>query len=496
MTIHGRRLYSTRRARNQKSCASFCAVKKESSNKTWVGLVVGLILVVSVLSLFVEIRDPNEWDFRERGSIDDIRDMSTRDDLNVLFIVVDTLRAEHLGSYGYPKETSPLLDEIAASGIRFDRHLAQSTWTKASMASLWTGLNPVRTGIRSFDNVIPDEAQMAAEIFSDEGFATVGLYRNGWVAPTFGFGQGFDVYLRPAATAVAPEVRRKNPTLTDRDTDAGIVEAASEFLRVNGRERWFLYVHLMDLHEYLYDEESALFGSSNKGIYDNSLRWTDGTIRVLVQALSDLDLVDQTLIAIASDHGEAFLERGFEGHARRVFRETTEVPFLLSFPFRLDPGIVIADRTRNIDIWPTIFDLLGIATPGELDGRSRMPDILAAANGTALDREPEISIAELNQFWAKRDREPLSTIAVSEETLRYVRVDLETGGAPIESLYDSRDDPLETHNLAKEDPETLERLRAVAEEYEQSEPSWGDAPTREISELELNLLRALGYAVP
>ena len=471
-------------------------MQKLSSGKPWIGLVVAAVVVVVVLSLFVEIRDPNQWDWRRAGSVRDIERLREREDVNVLFILVDTLRAEHLGSYGYPHETSPLLDQLAASGVRFERHLAQSSWTKASMASLWTGLYPARTGIRRYDDVIPEQARMPAEILREAGFQTIGLYRNGWVAPTFGFDQGFDVYLRPVSPGLPPGVKRNNPTLTDRTTDAGMVEAASEFLRVSGGERWFLYVHLMDLHEYIYDEESALFGTSNAGIYDNSIRWTDGTIRILLQTLSDLDLVDNTLIAIASDHGEAFLERGFEGHARRVYRESTEVPFLLSFPFRLEPGVVVPARTNNVDIWPTIFELLGIAVPGELDGRSRMQDILASAAGTPLAAEVETGIADLNQNWAKRDSELLTTIAVVENSYRYVRVDQGVGVDPIESLFDARGDPRETHNKAAEDPETLERLRAVAEAYEETRPSWGDAPTREIGELELNLLRALGYALP
>ncbi len=471
-------------------------MQKQSPGRRWIWLLVATFVVVSVLSLFIEIRDPNEWDRRPAGSVEDIERLAEREDVNVLFIVVDTLRAEHLGSYGYRHETSPLLDQIAASGVRFERHLAQSSWTKSSMASLWTGLYPARTGIRRYDDVIPEQALMPAEILRQEGFETVGLYRNGWVAPTFGFDQGFDVYLRPTARGLPPEVKLANPTLTGRTTDAGIIEAASEFLRVSGDQRWFLYLHLMDLHEYIYDEESALFGASNRGIYDNSIRWTDGTIRILLKALSDLDLVDNTLIAIASDHGEAFLERGFEGHARRVYRESTEVPFLLSFPFRLDPGVVVSTRTQNVDIWPTIFDLLGIAVPGELDGRSRRANILASASGTPLAPELETGIADLNQNWAKRDSERLPTLAVVENSYRYVRVEQGAEFDPIESLFDSRDDPREIHNWAEEDPETLERLRAVADAYEETRPSWGDAPTREISELELNLLRALGYALP
>jgi arylsulfatase A-like enzyme len=120
--------------------------------------------------------------------------MAEREDLNVLFLVIDTLRADRLGMYGYSRDTSPKFDRWASTGVRFDRHLAQSSWTKASMASLWTSLYPMRTGVTRYDDVLAEEAVMAAERFSDAGFRTIGIYRNGWVAPTFGFDQGFDVY--------------------------------------------------------------------------------------------------------------------------------------------------------------------------------------------------------------------------------------------------------------------------------------------------------------
>jgi len=416
-----------------------------------------------------------------------------RSDLNVLFILVDTLRAERLGSYGYERDTSPVLDQLAHSGVRFERHLAQSSWTKASMASLWTGLYPARTGITRYDDVLPDAARMAAEVLREAGFETIALYRNGWVAPTFGFDQGFDVYQRPTAAPLPPKVRRENPTISDGPTDLGVLETAREFLRISGQQRWFLYLHLMDLHEYIYDAESALFGASYSDIYDNSIRWTDGTIEILLQTLSELDLLENTLIVVASDHGEAFLERGFEGHARRVYRESTEVPFLLSLPFRLEPGVVVATRTQNVDVWPTILDLLGLEPLEGIDGRSRLPDILSSLSGEALDDGGGTAIADLDQNWARRDSEPLRTIAVVEDTFRYVRVEKAGGNRPTEMLFDARDDPREMRNRAADEPETLERLRAAADDYYETTPSWGEAPTREISELELNLLRALGY---
>ena len=455
-----------------------------------------VVATLALLSTFVAVQQPGDWDRRPGGSIEDIAKLRDRDDLNVLFILVDTLRAERLGSYGYERDTSPALDRLARSGVRFERHLAQSSWTKASMASLWTGLYPAQTGIRRFDDVIPEAARMPAELLREAGFQTVGLWRNGWVAPTFGFAQGFDVYEKPTTKPMAPELRRANPTLGNKSSDDGLVEAAQEFLRVSGHRRWFLYLHLMDLHEYLYDEESALFGTSYSDSYDNSIRWTDRTIEILLETLAALGKLENTVIAIASDHGEAFLERGFEGHARGVYRETTEVPFLLSLPVRLEPGIVVEARTRNVDVWPTILDLLGLEPLEGINGRSRLPDILSSVSGQARDPDYEAgtAIAELDRTWGMRSKDPQPTIAVVDGRFRYVRTRL-PGDRRTDELYDALDDPRELRNWAAERPETLARLSAAADEYYATEPAWGEAPTREIGELELNMLRALGYKI-
>ncbi len=468
-------------------------MQKQLLVQRWPWLVAAGVLGVAFLSTFVEIRLPGDWDRRPRGSSADIARLRERDDLNVLFILVDTLRAERLGSYGYERDTSPVLDHLAHSGVRFERHLTQSTWTKSSMASLWTGLYPARTGVTRSDHMIPDAARMAAELLHDAGFQTIGLWRNGWVSATFGFDQGFEVYKRPLAAPLPPKVRRANPTLTDRDTDQGLIDVAVEFVRVSGQRRWFLYLHMMDLHEYIYDAESALFGSSHSDLYDNSIRWTDDSIGLFLEALSELGQLENTIIAIASDHGEAFLERGFEGHAREVYRESTEVPFLLSLPFRLEPGVVVKARTQNVDIWPTILDLLGLEPMQGIDGRSRLPDILLSASGQRPDDGERIAIADLDQTWGRRSSDPSPAIAVVEDTLRYVRE--EQAGGRREQLFDARDDPRELRDLAAEEPEALERLSAAADAYYETEPSWGEAPTRELDELELNLLRALGYKI-
>jgi arylsulfatase A-like enzyme len=456
---------------------------------------IGLALwAAGVLTIEYATADP-----RPLGDVYDLEGLRRRDDVNVLFILTDTLRAHRLSSYGYERETSPTFDYTASTGIRFARHLAQSSWTKCSMASLWTGLYPQRTGVLRSPHGTPEEALLPAEIFREAGFRTAGIWRNGWVAPNFGFSQGFEVYERPLPEQRGVNLRSENPHITLEGTDLDGLKAAQEFLRIHGRERWFLYVHLMDIHQYLYDTESALFGTSYSDIYDNSIRRTDGIIGQLLTHLADEGLLEKTLVVMASDHGEAFSERGIEGHAREVFRESTEVPFILGLPFRLDPGAVVETRTRNVDIWPTVLDLLGLPALPETDGRSLVPEMFAAVQGK--DRPDDlVGISHLDRGWGRTDLPSRPTIAVTLGDHRYVRQigTGEPGDEPItESLFDASEDPLELKNVLLEQDEVAEELRGIADDYLESPPApWGTGPLNvEIDEMEANQLRALGYAL-
>ena len=446
------------------------------------------LMILAAVASQLELRR----DARPLGTPADLATLRDRSDLNLLFVLIDTLRADHLSSYGYARETSPSLDALAATGIRFAQQMSQSSWTKCSMASLWTGLYPVRTGVTRSPQALSADARMPAEILRDAGFHTAAIWRNGWVGPAFGFSQGFDVYLSPRPSPIPASVRREKPTVGVAGTDQDLVSSAIEFLRSHGEERWFLYLHLMDVHQYVYDEDTALFGTRYSDLYDNAIRWVD---RVLARLLREIDargLREKTLIVVAADHGEAFGEHGREGHARDVYGEVTTTPFVLSLPFRLEPGIVVQAPTENVDVWPTLLDLLGLPPLEGADGRSRLPEILAAARGEPGASSDGPRFAHIDQTWGRTGEAPRPMVAVSEGPYRLVH----RAAAGRGELYDRAADPREQHDIAAEQPEVLARLTALAEEYLKKPPApWQRAPSVELGEDELERLRALGYSV-
>jgi len=464
-------------------------------SKRWPWLTMAALVILAYLSTLVEVSLVPRDD-RPIGSAADIEKLRDRSDVNVLFLLVDTLRADRLGAWGYDRNTSPVFDRLASQGVRFSRHFAQSSWTKCSMASIWTGLHPTRSGVTRFRHVISPEARLPAEILRDAGFRTVGLFRNGWVESYFGFDQGFEVYAKPVGRRPPASVRRANPTIKEVGTDLDAVEGATEFLRIYGDERWFLYMHLMDVHEYLYDETSALFGTSYSDVYDNSIHRENFVIGELYEYLTREGFLDNTLIVIASDHGEAFSERGYEGHARYVYRETTEVPLILSFPFRLEPAVVVETVTQNVDLWPTLLDLLGLPAMDGVDGQSRRPAILAAARGEPASGSTEPAYAHLDRTWGRNGIKPAPTVSIVDRGYRYVRTPTPAGGHH-EELFDMGRDAAELEDVAPQQPEILDRMSALTDRYLEGEPPWqGGTPSVEIDEMQLNQLRALGYAVP
>ena len=454
----------------------------------------GILFVVLLYTQF-QIRSAP----REDGTPAQIGELKKRDDVNVVFILIDTLRADRLHCYGYERETSPVMDFLANTGVRFDHVISQSSWTKASMASIWTSSWPQRTGILRWSNALPQEAVLPPEIFQKAGFQTAGIWRNGWVAPNFGFQQGWDTYVRPQPRAGPDRFQKQTPSSGALlGTDEDLTYAALEFLRSYGHKRFMLYLHYMDVHQYAYDEASAKFGTSYSDVYDNSIAWVDRNIGTILKALQERDLQRKTLIVVASDHGEGFREHGSEGHAKTLYREVADVPLIMSLPFVLRPGVVVPEMVANIDIWPTVLELVGLPPLPSADGRSLVPLVEAAAKGEKADFDRP-AFAELDRSWGRPQAEPDPVVSVTEKSLRAIQPTAPAKRKDAE-LYDTSTDPWEKRNIAETGPNGDRKLppdlaKLVDDYLAQPPAAWGTPTEVELNEMELNQLRALGYVV-
>ncbi len=451
----------------------------------------GLLIVAAVYS---QLRfEPLE---RPVGDAADIRAMPEREQLNVVFVVIDMLRADRLSAYGNPRPTSPVLDAMAANGVQFMNVEAQSSWTKASMASMWTGMYPERTGVQRFFHAMPQEATLPAEILKDAGYRTAGIWRNGWVANNFGFGQGFDLYIRPRQVRPEHKVTRSSPgvrNLPGTDMDATL--SAIEFMTGAKDDPFFLYVHYMDVHQYLYTDLSPDFGTSFSDFYDSSIYWSDYNIGRLMKALRDLGIAEKTLVVVISDHGEAFFEHGIEGHARNLYREVLDTPWIMALPFRLDPGVVVDQRVANVDVWPTLLDMLGLPPLPGAEGVSALPLILDAAEGRSdgTAESDRAVFAQLDRSWGRVDAEPVPTLSMVKGAHR---INYLTNNPDRVEVFDRVEDPKETKNIASDRPELVSELKSEIDAFfGRPKTAWSSAPEVELDEMHINQLRALGYVI-
>jgi arylsulfatase A-like enzyme len=251
---------------------------------------------------------------------------------------------------------------------------------------------------------------------------------------------------------------------------------------------------MMDVHQYAYTEDTALFGTGYSDSYDNAIRWVDSLLGHLFAELAQRGLRQRTLIVFGSDHGEAFGEHDGEGHARNVYGEVTETPLILGFPFRLEPGIVVQARSENVDLWPTLLELVGLPPLSDVDGQSLVPQIVAAANGESGPHAEGVAFAQIDQTWGRTQAMPRPMVAVDRGRWRLIH---RAARSQYSELFDKWEDPREQRDLAGEQPEVLEDLNEQASAYLESRPPpWGEeTPTIELDEMQMNQLRALGYGV-
>ncbi|HXI04140.1 MAG TPA: sulfatase, partial [Candidatus Saccharimonadales bacterium] len=320
---------------------------------------------------------------------------------NVLFILVDTLRADHMSLYGYARRTSPELERFAAGGVTFTEAMAAKTKTSPSVASLFTGTYPYTHGIVQCRTVLDDSALTLAEVLHGHGFATHSIVANVNVGSVFNFDQGFD--------EVEDLWRDESTRLA-----AGVTDHALDWLRSRGQGKrpFFLYVHYLDPHShydapapfkdmFVGDDEyrrlagvTAPLGEDHVGViresvrleehprevafyvarYDGEIAYADHQIGRLLDGLRSLGLERDTLVVFTSDHGESLSDHDvYFSHGGFAYDEQARVPLVLRLPGRLPAGARVDAVVQNAALAPTILEALGIEAPSVMELQSLWP---------------------------------------------------------------------------------------------------------------------------
>ncbi|GEM_PF-352929 len=339
--------------------------------------------------------------------VDGVAHLGVRTPERVLLIVVDTLRSDHLGAYGYARDTSPHLDALAQEAVLFEQTYSTSSWTLPSVASIMTSVPPHQHGAEDAETRLPSALPTLAEAFSAQGFPATAFVTHLYVGSRFGLDKGFDSFhefglderfeegLQPRADAVNAEVM---PWLT-----------------AQGDTPWFLYLHYFDPH-WDYDApepwgsrytDPGYTGSANGtlaflgqyvphdqrmseadrqhllDLYDGEIAFTDHHLGALVAHLKAEDLWDDTLVVVTADHGEEFQEHGSVHHIRTLYEEVVRVPLLVK-PAGGRPALWparVSTPVSTMDVAPTLLSMAGLQAPDTFRGAS-LEEVIAGERAT------------------------------------------------------------------------------------------------------------------
>jgi len=376
-------------------------------------------------------------------------------DANVVLIGIDTLRADHVGAYGYPRPTTPRLDALAAESVVFETAISQSSWTLPAFASIFTGLLPSfhRAGEGQAPAVsrLDESYETLATRLRAAGYRTGSFVSNAWVGAKVGMTRGFETHV-------------------EKQFSDQTVAGAVAWLKERGDERFFAFVHILEPHHpYVPDREDAkLFldpaytgpiGDSFVGgaeaavtdadrrrvvdLYDGEVRWADRQAGRVLDALAERGLDGRTVVIVVSDHGEELFDRGTLGHGHSLHEELLRVPLLVRFPD--GPRKRVTRPVRTMDLFATIFDAVGLPVPGGVHAVSLMPLVRG-------DEPPPGSDVALAEYVCFGDRE-LKAIRTPTEKLILSPASRDL------ALYDLVADPQERRDVAAARPAVAARLQ-------------------------------------
>ncbi len=398
---------------------------------------------------------------------------------NILFVSIDTLRADHMGIYGYGRNTTPSIDAWAKDAVVFENAQASASWTLPGLASVLTSYFSSTHRCWSFDSRLDPSFTTLPEILTDAGYDTLAVTSHVFLAPRYGLQQGFvhfdDEFAHPTedpTTAITSEMV----------SDKGI-RFLEDKSRAPDQGPWMLWLHYFDPHGVynLHPGISEEFGTvEEKDRYDGELRFTDLHVGRVLARLAELGFEERTLVVFLSDHGEEFLDHGGLRHGHALWRELVRVPLIVRVP-GVEPRRV-SELVRTVDILPTVLDFVPpLAAPEGIEGVSLVPFL------EGRQRAPLPALAEI------RLQEVASLDCVIEGRYKLI-VNSRDGVA---QLYDTEADPRETKNIAAENPEVVaelrERLRQMIVRAKREGESYDQAEVLGLTETQLHDMQGLGY---
>lgn len=337
---------------------------------------------------------------------------------NIILVVVDALRADHLSCYGYHKLTSPNIDKFTEDCVLFQSAFSASPSTVGSIPSILTGVYPSFHGTGVDGNVLALSQTIPTlpEVLNENGYTTVGLNTNPYMVSKHGYSRGYTSYFDLLPIPINKKKKLFNKLKLFQFTNPPyinshrVIKQAAKWLRKNRKSKpFFMWVHFMDTHAPYFPRQpyfsqfsnniskenislfkkqfnqiyTKLFKDSNLitleerqlliNCYDSEIRYLDQTFRNLLTLLKRYHLFDNTLIILTSDHGEEFWEHGRWGHYTRMYDVNIHVPLLIKYLPLTSKGKVVSKQVQNIDIFPTVLSILNIKPRDYLSGTSLLP---------------------------------------------------------------------------------------------------------------------------
>jgi arylsulfatase A-like enzyme/Tfp pilus assembly protein PilF len=393
----------------------------------------------------------------------------------VILITVDTLRADHLGCYGYTQIQTPNIDQLAHEGARFTQVYTPVPVTLPAHTALLTGAYPMATGMHDFSgNKLRANTATLARVLHDNGYATAAFIGSAVLDSRFGLNQGFDTYFDHF------EFSRLDEAHLDQMERRGdlVMDEALRWLKGNPRQPFLIWIHLYDPHD-PYTPPEPYASQYRARPYDGEIAFDDAQVGRLVAYLKQQALFDKSVIVVAADHGEGLGEHGERTHGFFIYNSTLHVPLLMKLP-----GVaprVITDEVSLVDVMPTLLQALKIPVPASVQGRSLLGQVLGrpAAGRSTLYAESYLPLLHFrwNQLRSLQSR-----------GMKYI-------DAPRPEIYDTRTDPKERKNLyaARQalGHEMRDRLYGLIRRFT---PAGGAGTEKELTDPALlERLRSLGY---